>query len=183
MILFIDACVRQGSRTRELAQCLLEMLPGDVIYENIAEESFPVTDEEFITRRSTLSDAGDFSDPIFDWAKRFAMADLIIVAAPYWDLSFPACLKKYFEMVSALGVTFRYENDIPRGMCRAKKLYYVTTAGGSIFDPDHGYGYVRSLCSIFYGIKETAQIKAENLDIEGSDARSILEKAKASIEV
>ena len=60
-------------------------------------------------------------------------ADIIVIAAPYWDLSFPAQLKDYIERVNAVGVTFDYDQEgIPYGLCRAKKLVYITTAGGNI---------------------------------------------------
>ena len=77
-----------------------------------------------------------------------------------------------------LGITFVYTEDgQPRGLCRAKKLTYVTTAGGPVYSADYGYGYVRALATIFYGIGETRLIKAENLDILGADVEALLKAA------
>ena len=38
---------------------------------------------------------------------------------------------EYFEQINVLGITFVYTPEgYPKGLCRAKALYYVTTAGG-----------------------------------------------------
>ena len=139
---------------------------------------FPRVDEAFLTWRDACIQSGDYSSPVFDLAKDFAAAEEIVVAAPFWDLSFPSTLKQYFEQVCVLGITFVYTEDgQPRGLCRAKKLTYVTTAGGPVYSADYGYGYVRALATIFYGIGETRLIKAENLDILGADVEALLKAA------
>lgn len=51
---------------------------------------------------------GDYRDPLFRYAKQFAQAADIVVAAPYWDLSFPAILKVYLEQICVTGLTFQY---------------------------------------------------------------------------
>ena len=69
-----------------------------------------------------------------------------MIAAPFWDLSFPASLRQYLEQVNVPGITFRYtEEGIPVSLCRARRLYYVTTAGGYYFPEEYGYGYVKAL--------------------------------------
>jgi FMN-dependent NADH-azoreductase len=62
-------------------------------------------------------------------------------------------------------------------MCKAKQLYYVTTAGGPIINDAYGYGYVRELAQTFFGIPETYYLKAENLDLLGADPEAILADA------
>ena len=117
-------------------------------------------------------------------ACQFAEADIIVVAAPYWDLSFPAILKAYFEQINVLGLTFEYTEDgFPRGLCKAKKLIYVTTAGGPIISDEFGYGYVKALAQNFYGISNVCQVKAEGLDVIGADEEGILNKALEGIRV
>lgn len=179
MILFIDACPRPNSRTRRLAEYLIKKLEGPVLEEKLSGLRFPAADADFIQLRGALAEAGDFAHPVFDIARRFAAADEIVVAAPYWDLSFPSALKQYFEQVSALGVTFVYSPEgVPIGLCRAKKLWYVTTAGGPIVSEEFGYGYVRALAQGFYGVPETELVKAEGLDIIGADVEAILRRAE-----
>ena len=183
MTLFINACVRPESRTKRLAGYLLGRLDGPVFEEKLTELGFPAADAAFIEKRDALAEKGEFGHPVFDLARRFAAADAIVVAAPYWDLSFPSALKQYFEQVNALGVTFAYTPEgVPLGLCAAEKLFYVTTAGGPILDDSFGYGYVRALARGFYGIPETYLIKAEGLDILGADVEAILSRAERDID-
>lgn len=65
---------------------------------------------------------------------------------------------------------------IPIGLCKAKKLYYVMTAGGSYVPEEFGFGYIKALAQNFYGIKDVELIKATGLDIQGNDAEGIVEK-------
>ena len=175
MILFINACVRKESRTKRLADFLLSGLNDDVKEVRLEKIQFPITDDDFILERYRRLENNDINAPMFDLARAFAKADTIVVAAPYWDLSFPATLKQYFEQVCVIGITFRYNNEgLPVGMCNAKKLYYVTTAGGKILSDDYGFGYVKALSQEFYGIPEVECIKAEGLDIVGADVEKIL---------
>ena len=175
MILFINACVRKESRTLRLAQQLIKTLDGEINEVRLEEIKFPKVDEEFINRRDALKNAGKYDDPLFSLGKDFANADTIVIAAPYYDLSFPAMLKQYFEQINVLGVTFTYSDaGVPKGLCKAKSLYYVTTAGGPIISDDFGFGYVKALANTFYGIEEVHQIKAEGLDIVGADVEAIL---------
>lgn len=183
MILLINACVRKQSRTVRLARRLLSGLDGEAQELRLHEIAFPVADEAFLEKRDRLIAASDFVDPLFDLARQFAAADEIVVAAPYWDLSFPAALKQYFEQVNVVGLTFRYTPEgIPQGLCRAKRLFYVTTAGGSILSDGLGYGYVEALAKGFYQIPDVRYIKAEGLDIEGADVDAILRAAEAEID-
>lgn len=182
MILFINACVRKESRTKRLADYLLNKLNGEIKEINLEEENILPLNNETLDFRTNLIASKNFNDRIFDYAKDFAKADEIVIAAPFWDLSFPASLKCYIEAINVLGLTFEYSPEgIPKGLCRAKKLYYITTSGGKIFNDEFGFGYIKSLCNNFYGIKDVVLIKAEELDIIGSDTEGILKKAEDSI--
>lgn len=181
-ILFIDACMRgEESRTRIICEKLIESRMEKEDYQlqtvKLEKEKIIALDCEALNYRTRLIEANSFSDEIFDYARQFASADLIVVGAPYWDLSFPAVLKNYFEAVSVCGMAFSYGPDgVPYGLCQAEKLFYVTTAGGFIGSLNFGYDYIAGLCGL-YGIKEVEQIKAEGLDIEGFDIQTILNQA------
>ena len=175
MILFINACVRQRSRTEKLAKALLAKMNGP--YEEVRLENidFPVVDEEFLSRRDRLINERRFDDPSFELARQFAESDEIVIAAPFWDLSFPASLKRYFEQINVIGITFRYTPEgMPKGLCKAKRLTYVTTAGGDYFPEEYGYGYIKALAQDFYGIQNVRLLKASGLDIIGADVDNIL---------
>ena len=144
---------------------------------------FPVFNESFLEKRDKLIHDRDFSNPLFSLARQFAAADEIVIAAPYWDLSFPAALKQYFEQINVVGITFVYTSDgTPAGLCKARRLTYIVTAGGSFFPEEYGPGYVRSLAQFFYGIPEFRLIKAVGLDMDGADVDGIMNSAKADME-
>ncbi len=181
-VLMIDACPRSDSRTRILAEEIMRGIDGEISVVKLSEETLPVINEETVIRRNGDSTNGTFSDSMYSYAKQFAAADRIIIAAPFWDLSFPAILKQYIEAVMVTGLTFRYsEEGMPIGMCNAKKLYYVTTAGGPLFDTSFGYGYIKTLANVMFGIPECTLFSAENLDIIGADTEAILTHAKEEI--
>ena len=161
-ILYINACVRKNSRTKRLADYLISCLNGETEEIRLEDIHFGISDERFISKRDRLLSTGAYN----------------VIAAPFWDLSFPAALKQYIEQINAIGITFRYtESGEPQGLCRAKKLYYVTTAGGPIYSDAFGYGYIKSLAHTFYGIPETEIICAENLDLIGADTEILLQDA------
>ena len=182
MTLFINACVRKGSRTLRLAKRLLEKTGRPYEEVRLVDIIFPTADEDFLNRRDALAGAGELGNPMFGLARQFAEADDIVIAAPYWDLSFPASLKQYFEQINVVGVTFRYTPEgVPVGMCRAESLTYVTTAGGEYVPDEFGYGYVKALAQGYYGIRETRLVMAKGLDIDGADAEAIMQDAESGL--
>ena len=186
-ILFINSCVRSGSRTKRLADCLLSKLKEQAEDRNeqirieevcTSEIPYPEIDEAFLQRRDALLAAGAYDDPLFSPARQFAAADCIVIAAPYWDLSFPASLKRYFELINVTGITFKYTPEgYPQSLCRAASLYYVMTAGGTFVPEEYGYGYIKSLAQNFYGIQDIRLIQAVGLDIDGADPEAILQES------
>ena len=181
-ILLVNASVRPCSRTRELTEAVLQKLEGELQEVKLYEETICALDLKGMEIRDQAARMQDFSHPMFVHAKQFAAADIIVVAAPYWDLMFPAILKTYLENITVSGLTFRYsQQGRPVSMCRAEALYYVTTSGGFIGQNDFGYAYVKALATNFFGIKDVRCFVAEGLDIFGSNPDEILQKAKADI--
>ena len=182
-ILYVNACVRKDSRTAKLAKKLLTRL--DKPYEEIILEDirFPVVNEAFLNKRDSLISAGNTQEPMFDLARQFSEAETIVIAAPYWDMSFPAMLKQYLEQVNVVGITFKYsEEGVPVGLCRANRLIFVTTAGGCYVPDIYGFGYVRELAQNYYGIQDVRKIEAVGLDIDGADIEKLIKDAEAAVE-
>ena len=153
---------------------------GEITELNLNIEDIAPLNTELLEKREGLLKEGKMDDPMFRYAKQFANADEIIIAAPFWDLSFPAKLKIYLEQITVSGITFKYLNGHPSGLCKAKKLTYITTSGGPIFD-DFGYAYVKTLAQKFYGIEKTEAVRAMNLDVDLISAEELLEKSTISV--
>ena len=181
-VLFVNACVRENSRTRILAEKLLSALQGEVYEANLEQMDLRPFTKSMLDQRDELLAAKAYTDPMFENARRFVGADVIVFAAPYWDCSFPSSVKVYIEHIMVNGITFTYTEDgYPKGMCKAKKLYYVSTAGGPVIGTNHGFEYVKALAALYWGIPETKLFQAENLDIIRANVGRILEEAMAEI--
>ena len=181
MILFVNGCVRENSRTLELAQAVLAKETDTIEEVRLYPDGPNGLNAEKLAQRDALLTNQELDHPMFRWARQFAAADTIVIAAPYWDLAFPAKVRAYLEEVTVSGITFRYgENGIPQGLCRAKRLIYVTTAGGPIFQ-NYGYEYIKALAQGFYGIPDVSLVRAEGLDIRGADPEAIMVRAKMEI--
>lgn len=181
-ILFVNACVRENSRTLILAKSIMKDMVGDVTELKLDLENIEPLNGKSLEKREALIREGKYDDPMFRYAKQFAEADEIVIAAPFWDLSFPAKLKVYLEQITVSGLTFKYVNGRPSGLCKAKKLTYVTTSGGPIFAV-FGYSYVKTLAQNFYGITETKAYRAMNLDVNMISAEELLTKATISVDL
>lgn len=181
MTLYINSCVRKNSRTDELSKYLLKKIDKDFVEINLEKENLKPISETYIQKRTELSSKGDFSDEMFKFAKMFAAADTIVISAPFWDLSFPSALKVFIENIYVVGLVTKFDESGKNiGLCKAKKLYYVSTAGGK-FSSDFGFDYIKSLCQNCFGIKDVEVIFAEMLDVFGFDAKKIIEDTKKQI--
>ena len=177
-ILFINSCARENSRTLELSNHLLNNLEGKITKVNLYEEKILPLDGKGLEKRNIH----DYSGDEFNLAKQFASADAIVIAAPFWDLSFPSVLKIYFENITVSGITFEYSKEgRPVGKCNAKQLYYITTSGGYIGNNNFGFDYIKALAQNFFGIKDVRFASAEGLDIFGADVGGIMDKAKEQV--
>lgn len=180
-ILFVNACYfQETSRTQRLADALLSKKLEDepeaeVVELSLIDAGIEPLDEETLAFRTKCCEAKDFSDSMFDIARQWREADEIVIAAPYWDLSFPSILKAYIEHLCVNGLTFTFGDDGRYvGHCLAKKLTYVMTSGGYIGELNMGWDYVTTVCKRFFGIEEFECITAEGLDIVGNDPDAIV---------
>lgn len=185
-LLFINACVRgRDSRTLALAEHLLERIgeanSRDMAFHieeiRLSTESLIPLNYERLQRREELLAAGQFDDTMFDYANAVAQADMLVIAAPYWNMSFPASLKIFFEAASVEGITYTYAEDgTPVGLCAASDMYYVTTSGGYIGECNFGFEYANALCRL-YGVQGTHFVSAQGLDLDGADVQAIMAEA------
>lgn len=182
-LLFLNACINiETSRTYRLGKELVSLLQKsgdfDTIELVLEKEYVPALTSETLNKRLALLDKKDFADPMFHYAHQFKDADYIVIAAPYWDFGFPAILKTYIEAVNVPGIAYGYgEGGRPEGMCKAEKIYYVTTRGGFVSDDkDLGYGTIVGL-GLYYGIKDIKCISVNALDIPVTDVEAAMNKA------
>ena len=180
-ILYVNACVKRdiASRTDRLAQAYLnkclESQDCSLSIVNLEETvMFPLSGKSLAEREKAIEN-NDFSGSAFELARNFAAADEVVIAAPYWDMSFPASLKLYIEQLCINKLTFCYdEMGRPRGLTNIKKAVYLTTSGGYIGDYNFGFDYIKGVFSTLFGIADISFYSAEGFDIVGNDPEQIL---------
>ena len=179
-LIFIDSCMREESRTKRIATPIIAELSKRYEVERIALEgaSYPAVDSKTLQDRNN----GIVPKHFVDLAKKVAAADRIVIAAPFWDMSFPAILKLFIENLSLFGVTFNTDDKTCYGLCRCQKLLYITTRGMNIStgDPlEQATPYLKAL-SFLWGLGEIVTISAQNLDY--SSPEEIEDKISLAIE-
>lgn len=184
-LLFVNGCISQrgeGSRTLALAKAFLETwkdLHPEAEVETVAPKALLALkpfEPGMLNDRDALAGIRCFDAPVYDLARQFRAADRIVVAAPFWDLTFPAALRTYIEYISANGLTYHYEVDGCHGDCRAEKLVYLTS-GGDVERPESlGVLYWKQLSAMF-GIPAFDHVFAGGLDLDPARTAEILAEA------
>ena len=182
-VLFVNSCISQrgeSSRTLLLAKAFLEALPAAEVEEVTPEQMLALKpfDVEMLNQRDELHRAGKFDDPVYALAHQFCAADLIVVAAPYWDMSYPAALRTYIEHISANGVAYHYDQLGPHGDAKATRLVYLTSGGDFEREDSVGVVHWRQLC-VQFGIEQFDYVFAGGLDIDPAKTPELLAGACA----
>lgn len=116
------------------------------------------------------------NNSILKYAYEFADADKYIIAAPMWNLSFPAILKAYIDYISVSGITFKYTAEGPVGLLNNKKAVHIVSRGGAYDNSPYEMGdrYLRTILG-FFGIKDIETIAIDNLDVIGVNVEEKVE--------
>ena len=180
-LVYINVCIREDeSRTKQLAEPVLEALKKRYQVETIDLTHLTMAPINYQRHLGRIN--GTVEPQALAWAEQVAKADRVVIAAPFWDMSFPAILKIFCENISLFGVTFGENPDhTARGLCRAKKLMLITTRGFDIADGsplDQGSSYFKAL-GWLWGIPEVVTLSARGLDLcDPDEAAARVEAAK-----
>jgi FMN-dependent NADH-azoreductase len=183
-VLFVDCCIRrEHSRSKQLADFFLGELQkkGDYEIETLClmDENLSYFSEGFFLQREALLAEGKLDHPRFRYAHQFAEADKIVIAAPFWDLSFPALLKVYIENLCVDSITFHTDEHGLHGLCKADHMVFLTARGAFYTDSplEQGSRYLEQMAG-FFGIEKYDCVAAEGLDIGAWPVEELMDKAK-----
>lgn len=183
MMLVVDCCIRGDcSATRRYYKAYLQKRSvKDVQYIELSKLVMAPLDSEALQKREALCAERNFDHAMFHLAHQFRSADEILIAAPFWDLSFPALLKIYFEHVTVSGLTFGYdEQGCCLGYCKANRILYFSTCDGYVGKKHLGFEYVKALGAML-GINECVPYIIEGMDVDPSRREAILNEAIAGL--
>jgi FMN-dependent NADH-azoreductase len=165
-LVIINACVRQAdSRTLRIAEPVIKALANR--YETIRYD-LPEMDGIVPLTPALFAERGNGVIPSWalEAAQAIAAADRILISAPFWDMSFPAVLKCFFEQTSLFNITFTDTGKTCVGLCKSPKVLYITTRGMEIATSDpreQATPYLRALGSL-WNFGEMTTIAATNMD-------------------
>ena len=179
-LMVIDCCMREGSRTERILNPVVEALSSRYEVERIEVEDLHLTavDSRVLEERAS----GYVPEEIVAISRRLASASRIVIAAPFWDMSFPAALKVFFENMSLFNITFADDGEKCVGLCSCERVLYITTRGMNIHtgdDIEQGTPYIKAL-SRLWGLGDVITVAAENMDY--STDVQVEEKIKRAID-
>ena len=184
-LLFVNCCISQrggASRTKALVDAFLTAFrashPGAEVEEVTPEALLALKpfNAEMLNRRDALAAENAFDAPVYALARQFRAADAVAVAAPFWDLSYPAALRTYIEYISANGLTYHYDAAGCHGDCAAGHLVYLTSCGDVEREDSVGVIHWRQLAAMF-GIPQFDYVFAGGLDVRPDTAGDTLTAA------
>lgn len=172
--------MRPESRTRRIAEPIIEELSKGYEVEIISLEGseYHCADANVLTDRAN----GIVPEEYAATARRIASADRIVIAAPFWDMSFPSIFKVFVENMSLFGITFDSNEKECHGLCKCEKVLFITTRGMNIATDaplEQATPYLKAL-SFLWGLGEIITVSAQNLDY--SSPEEIETKVQDAIE-
>lgn len=175
-VLLVNACLRKdNSRTLKLVEGFLKEARRKTQYQIIERNITDLKAKPLTSKGFNLD--GTQKEIDASLAKEFALADYIVIGAPFYEFSFPSVLSIYIENISIPGITFKYVGENSVGLCKAMSLTYIYTAGGYLKEEDKIGEHLLKRLSSFYGIKEFHSLSATGLDIAGNDVDKIIKEA------
>ena len=187
-VLYVKANPKtQGtSRTLKVSDSFVkaykELHPNDeTISLDLYKEDLRFLQEEDINSLHKEELLQDKDHPSFKYAHQLLEIDKIIIAAPFWNLSFPAILKTYLDSVIVGGITFKYTAEGPKGQCHGKKAIHFVTRGGAYSEEplsayELGDRYLRTVFA-FVGITDFTTFALENMDRSHTNVEKVIEDA------
>ena len=119
---------------------------------------------------------------------QFKEADMYVIAAPMWSLSFPSPLKEYLDCVIMNGKTISITDDKVKGLLddKPRGMIYVQSSGGKIpwmLRPvlNRGLNYVEDLVKMM-GIKRFQELLVDGTGTTEKEKREAIKKAVGKID-
>jgi FMN-dependent NADH-azoreductase len=119
---FVDRWVRTHPGTKVQVRSL-----GADTIPHLTLETFKAAAVAADTRSPAESRAAYLADTLIEEVEA---ADIVVIAAPMYNLSIPSTLKAWIDHIARAGRTFRYTAHGPEGLLKGKKVFVVTGRGG-----------------------------------------------------
>ena len=169
-IIYVNAIIRKDeSRTKRLADGIISSIKDEVELKEINLNELPLNPYNEATYEDKVNNGTE--ELFYNLSKEIAECDGLIVASPFWDMSFPSLLKSFLEKISLFDVMFVSDDKRCIGIAKCPFMYYIVTRGMDIEDGDEleqGTPYLKALCWL-WGIKIFKVTSASNFDYLPND--------------
>lgn len=196
-LLHLDSSPRATSASRRLtaafaARWRLKHPEGRIIHRNTTLDQMPYLDaatvEAIAVPAAQLTGAQKlalaFSDTLVD---ELIAADTVAIGAPMWNLTIPASLKAWIDLIVREGRTFAFTKCGARPLLpKGKRVYVLAARGGSYprFTPMRSYDmqepYLRKILGII-GLKRIEFIYADHQSSSPQRAAAGLTRAERAV--
>lgn len=184
---------------RRIVNAILEKVPDTQLQEvDLYKEHIPQLKYCYFESRSAIvkleaknklsTEEQKEVDQIVKLCDQFKDADIYVLAAPMWSLSFPAPVKEYIDCVVQSGKTIEFDNNKPHGLLDDKNrtFIYVQSSGASIpwiIRPalNKGLNYVHDIVK-FIGINNFQELLVDGTGTTEEERQESIEKATNKID-
>lgn len=184
---------------RRLINAILDKISGTELVEvDLYKDHIPQLKYQYFESRSAIigldarsklpEDEQKEVSQIVNLCNQFIDADIYVLAAPMWSLSFPAPVKEYFDCVIQADKTIKFEGKKPHGLLndRDRVFIYVQASGANIpwiIRPalNKGLNYIHDIVK-FMGISRFEELLVDGTGTTEEERQEAIEKATAKID-
>lgn len=160
---------------------------------DLYETKLPRLQYEYFEKRNCLVEKEAFDKlnkkgqeevhQILKLVDQFKEADMYVIAAPMWSLSFPAPLKEYIDCIIADGKTIKITEDKVEGLLNDKQrgMVYIQSSGGPVpwilkMVMNKGLNYVHEIMKVA-GIKRFEELLVDGTGFTEEDKNKAIDEA------
>ncbi|WP_341503716.1 NAD(P)H-dependent oxidoreductase [Gallaecimonas sp. GXIMD4217] len=109
--------------------------------------------------------------------------DVIVLAAPLYNLGIPSQVKAYFDRLLRAGVTFKYTAEGPKGLVEGKQALVLAARGGIYAgsEADSQTPHIKTMFGLM-GVSDLTFVYAEGLAVGPQMKEEALSAARAQIQ-
>ena len=165
---------------------------------DLYKEHIPRLEYQYFEKRNCIvneNDAKELSDKersevqkIRELCDQFISANVYVIAAPMWSLSFPAPLKEYIDCIMQDEKTIKFEGKKIEPLLddKPRTMVYIQSSGANIpwlLKPimNKGLNYVEDVIK-FMGIKKFEELLVEGTGFTPEEQKEAIEKACEKID-
>jgi FMN-dependent NADH-azoreductase len=182
----------ERSRTKKLFDCFLKNSSGEVEHLDLTKDvpDFFLVDNlnayykrDYAGEEISEKEAG-YLKKMDAMAERLSGYDILVMAFPMHNFSFPGIIKAFFDSVMLKGKTWNVGEDGYEGLLAGKKALVLYTSGGVYEGEMSSYNCLENLANIelgFMGFNPVKVISAQGMNLFPEKQEETIAKANEKI--